>query len=179
MRGEHDGHRLDNGVDAVDEAGTDQVPLAGRAFLDERQVLRIQKNERLPRLERREEGVEQRKLVALVLKPGAIELHEVPCAVLKALVHLYAPLLGVTAGEALPRGTPLYAWMLVPVHELPAYSVMVTLPLGGNPDTPLAVAVSETAVPRPGVVLGLTVVDMVASACWMAKGSHEPLVPEI
>src|SRR5207237_252001 len=31
--------------------------------------------------------------------------------------------------------------MGVPVHELPGYSVIVTLPVGGRPDTPVAVVV--------------------------------------
>src|SRR5581483_3681219 len=79
------------------EACADEITLAGLALFDEGYVLGVQQHEGLPGLERREERVEKCKLVSLVLDPGARELHQLPCAVLEALVDLDVPLLGVAA----------------------------------------------------------------------------------
>jgi len=86
---------FDDGVDAFDEAGADEIALPRLAVLDERDVLGVQQHEGSSRSQGREERVEQRELVALVLNPVTVEVHQVSSALLERVVELDAPRLDV------------------------------------------------------------------------------------
>ena len=88
--------------DRGDQAGTEQHPATGWPILQEWDVLGIDEDQRLAGDDGREEGVEQRQLVAVVLDPVRLRLllDQVVGPILQGLVVADPPHIGVEFGLA-------------------------------------------------------------------------------
>ena len=82
--------------DAFDKADTDQVPPTRLPLFDQREVLGVQEDQRLPWTQRREERIEESELISMILDPGVLfEGHEGMRPVLERLIEADLPRSGV------------------------------------------------------------------------------------